>query len=96
MGTNEKRHQHFSTESCILSGCRWSMGSGFVFLRRSEVYACRLMSIKAEPILPFEKKDTSRKGAKGAKFGKDILTADLRRLTHIIHFPLFFHTGKRP
>jgi len=41
----------------------------------------RLMSFKAKPILRFEKKDTSRKGAKGAKFGKDILTADLRRLS---------------
>jgi len=39
------------------------------------------MPIKAKPILRFEKKDTSRKAAKGAKFGKDILTADLRRLT---------------
>jgi len=53
-----------------------------------------MASIKAKPILRFEKKDTSRKGAKGAKFGKDILTADLRRLTQIIHFPLFFHTRK--
>jgi len=53
-----------------------------------------MTSIKAKPILRLEKKGTSRKGAKGAKFGKDILTADLRRLTQIIHFPFYFSHPK--
>jgi len=45
--------------------------------------------------LRFEKKDTSRKGAKGAKFGKDILTADLRRLTQIYADQRSAHRARR-
>jgi hypothetical protein len=41
-------------------------------------------------------KDSSRKGAKGSKFGKDIFTADLRRLTQIISFLFYFSHSSRP
>ncbi len=53
-----------------------SLGSGLAIRQNGRSYGCWSTSIKAKPILRFD-------------FERD-LTADLRRLTQIIHFPFYF------
>ena len=72
-----------------------SKGTLLITLSCASIKIDRLTSIKAKPILRFERKDTSRKGAKEAKFGKDLLTADFHRLSQIYADQRSVHRAKR-